>query len=60
MIILQSSTMSIYRRLRVIGVVTLAYFSIGLKTGWSLKQESYSITEEYPETVGEDFDFKSA
>ncbi len=67
MIILQSSTMSTFRQHRVIGdvvfssgVVTPAYFIIGLKTGWSLKQKSYSITEEYPETVNEDLDYKNA
>ena len=64
---LQSSTMSTFRWLRVIGdvvfssgVVSLAYFIIGLKTGWSLKKVPYSITEEYPETVSEDLDYKNA
>ena len=44
---MQSGTLDTFRWLRVIGdtvfatgVLALAYFVIGLKTGWSIKKES--------------------
>ncbi len=47
---LQSGTLDTFRWLRVIGdtvfatgVVALAYFVIGLKTGWSIKKEVHNL-----------------
>ncbi|MFZ0454529.1 MAG: nitric-oxide reductase large subunit [Ignavibacteriaceae bacterium] len=63
---LQSPTMLTFKWLRVIGdvvfssgVVSLAYFIIGLKTGWSLKQESKIPAEEYKPVLDE-LDYKKA
>jgi nitric oxide reductase subunit B len=52
---MQSSTLDTFRWLRVIGdtifaagVIALAYFIIGLKTGWSLKKGIDISEEKYP------------
>ena len=55
---MQTDTMEILRWLRVVGdtifalgVVALAWFVAGLKTGWSLRPQSDITQENYP-TVG--------
>ncbi len=52
---MQSSTLDTFRWLRVIGdtifavgAIALAYFIVGLKTGWSLKKETDITEEKYP------------
>jgi nitric oxide reductase subunit B len=64
---LQSSTMNTFRWLRVIGdvvfsagVVSLAYFIMGLKTGWSLRQKEDDFALEEYETSSEELDYKNA
>ena len=58
---LQSPTLDTFRWLRVIGdsvftigALALAYFVIGLKTGWSLKEETDISPEKYPKIKAEE------
>ena len=63
---LQSPTMLTFKWQRVIGdvifssgVVSLVYFIIGLKTGWSLKQESKTSVDQYKKPVLDELEFKN-
>ena len=58
---LQSPMLDTFRWLRIIGdsifaigALALAYFVIGLKTGWSLKEETDISPEKYPKIKAEE------